>query len=329
MVGRGARRRAERGRLAIAAVGHGRRRTDHRAEPACCCWFTSLLLAYTLEGVGYIIAGTFLVAAIDQTASPSLGSSAWILVGVAAVPSAALWAGLSRIWSRPTLLAVALGAQAIGIALPALIGGTTAALASAVLFGATFLGVATVALATGAHLRTPRAVAILTTGYSVGQIAGPVLVTPMLHHSYQPALLVGAVIVAVAAVAALMLRHRFPHYLDPNPAATGCPATEEDDDGIPGRHDDHGAGWHHGRGGRRDPDPGGGTTRELAAQGHLVELWRPPLKAGEWRTWAPVPGRRRDRTGEACCRRCDCAVWRHDTVTMATLFVTVDSDGVA
>jgi MFS family permease len=193
-------------------------RTERGGWPAGRRWFTSLLLAYTLEGVGYIIAGTFLVAAIDQTASTTLGGSAWIIVGVAAVPSAALWAGLSRIWSRPTLLAVALGAQAVGIALPALIGGTTAALASAVLFGATFLGVATVALATGAHLRTPRAVAILTTGYSVGQIAGPILVTPMLHHSYQSALLAGAVIVALATVAALVLRRRFPHYLGPVPS---------------------------------------------------------------------------------------------------------------
>ena len=192
--------------------------TDRGAGQAGRRWFTSLLLAYTLEGVGYIIAGTFLVAAIDQTASTTLGSSAWVIVGVAAVPSAALWAGLSRIWSRPTLLAVALGAQAAGIALPALVGGTAAALASAVLFGATFLGVATVALAAGAHLRTPRAVAILTTGYSVGQIAGPALVTPMLHHSYQPALLTGAAIVAVASVAALVLRYRFPHHLGPVPS---------------------------------------------------------------------------------------------------------------
>jgi MFS family permease len=192
--------------------------TDRGAGPAGRRWFMSLLVAYTLEGVGYIIAGTFLVAAIDQTASTTLGSSAWIIVGVAAVPSAALWAGLSRIWCRPTLLAVALGTQAVGIALPALVGGTTAALASAVLFGATFLGVATVALATGAYLRTPRAVAILTTGYGVGQIAGPVLVTPVLQHSYQPALLAGAVIVAVAAVAALVLRYRFPHDLGPVPS---------------------------------------------------------------------------------------------------------------
>ena len=25
-------------------------------------------------------------------------------------------------------------------------------------------------------------------------------------------------------------------------------------------------------------------SRELAAQGHLLRLWRPPLKPGEWRT---------------------------------------------
>jgi MFS family permease len=137
---------------------------------------------------------------------------------VAAVPSAALWARLSSVWSRPTLLVVALAIQALGIALPALIGGTTAALVSAMLFGATFLGIATVALATGAHLRTPQAVAILTTGYSAGQIAGPVLVTPMLQHSYRPALLAGAAIVAAAAAAALVLRHRFPHHLGPVPS---------------------------------------------------------------------------------------------------------------
>jgi len=202
--------------LRPAAADHDA--TARAAAPGGRRWFTSLLLAYTLEGVGYIIAGTFLVAAIDQTASITLGSSAWVIVGLAAVPSAALWAGLSRIWSRPTLLAIALGVQAIGIALPALVGGTTAALASAVLFGGTFLGVATMALATGAHLRVPRAVAILTTGYSIGQIAGPVLVTPVLHHSYQPALLAGAAIVAAASVAALVTRYRFPHYLGPVPS---------------------------------------------------------------------------------------------------------------
>lgn len=75
--------------------------------------------------------------------------------------------------SRPALLFAALVVQAIGIALPALFGGVVPAIISAVLFGATFLGIGTIALAIGAHLQFPRAVALLTTGYSVGQILAP------------------------------------------------------------------------------------------------------------------------------------------------------------
>ena len=130
-----------------AAATHG----DVRASGLR--WFGALLASYSLEGIGYIIAGTFLVAAIDQTGPDWAGSGAWIVVGLAALPSSALWARLSDTWSRPTLLLTALIVQAIGIALPAFAGGVVAALASATLFGATFLGVAALALAIGAHLQ--------------------------------------------------------------------------------------------------------------------------------------------------------------------------------
>lgn len=176
-------------------------------------WFTVLLAAYTLEGVGYIVAGTFLVAAIEQGSPGWIGSGAWVLVGLAAIPSSALWAWLGRRWSRPDLLAAALLIQAVGIALPALLGGVAAALVSALLFGATFLGVSTIALAAGAHLRFPRSVALLTVGYSAGQILGPLAVTPLLHHGYHQALLLASGVVVVAAVAAGGLRIGFPHRL--------------------------------------------------------------------------------------------------------------------
>ncbi|MEU9479439.1 YbfB/YjiJ family MFS transporter [Streptomyces sp. NPDC048191] len=178
-------------------------------------WFGALLASYTLEGIGYIISGTFLVAAIEQTSPGWIGSGAWVLVGLAAVPSSALWAWLGRRWSRPGLLLAALGVQAVGIALPALVGGVAAALISAVLFGATFIGVSTLALATGAHLRFPRAVALLTAGYSVGQILGPLVATPLLHHGYHQALILASVVVLAAALAALVLRIGFPHHMPP------------------------------------------------------------------------------------------------------------------
>ncbi|MFE2216644.1 YbfB/YjiJ family MFS transporter [Streptomyces canus] len=183
------------------------------ATPRTHRWFGALFVSYTLEGVGYIVAGTFLVAAIGQQSPGWVGSGAWVLVGLAAVPSSALWARLGRRWSRPGLLLTALVIQAAGIALPALIGGTAAALGSAVLFGATFIGVSSLALATGTHLRFPRSVALLTAGYSVGQILGPLVVAPLLHHGYHRALLLAALVVLVAAVAAAVLRIGFPHHM--------------------------------------------------------------------------------------------------------------------
>jgi hypothetical protein len=59
-----------------------------------------------------------------------------------------------------------------------------------------FFGVSTLALAAGRGLAFPGAVAVLTAGYSVGQIVGPLMVTPLLHHGYRYALLASAVVVA-------------------------------------------------------------------------------------------------------------------------------------
>ncbi|WP_235854945.1 YbfB/YjiJ family MFS transporter [Nonomuraea aridisoli] len=113
----------------------------------------------------------------------------------------------------PGPLVAALVIQAAGIALPALVDGVAPALISAVLFGATFIGVSTLALAAGAHLRFPRSVALLTAGYSAGQILGPLVVAPMLHHGYRQALILAAVVVLTAATAAAVLRVGFPHHV--------------------------------------------------------------------------------------------------------------------
>ncbi|MGN5380587.1 YbfB/YjiJ family MFS transporter [Streptomyces lasalocidi] len=197
--------------LSQPAVRAGRPRT-HR-------WFLALFTSYTFEGIGYIIAGTFLVAALRQSAGGGLGSGAWIVVGLAALPSCALWTRLAHRWSRPALLLTALTVQAVGIALPALLGGAAPALVSAVLFGATFMGVSTMALSIGTHLQVPRAVALLTAGYSVGQILGPLLAAPLLSHGYHQALLLGSAMVVLSALAAAAVCVRFPHRLGPATAA--------------------------------------------------------------------------------------------------------------
>jgi fucose permease len=73
------------------------------------------------------------------------------------------------------------------------------------------VAISSLSLAIGAHLQFPRSVALLTAGYSVGQILGPVVVKPLLSSGYHDALLVAAAIVAAGAVAAAVLRIRFPH----------------------------------------------------------------------------------------------------------------------
>lgn len=193
-----------------------------------------LMASYTLEGVGYIIAGTFLVAAVAQQSPGGLGSAVWLLVGLAAAPSAALWARFTGRFSYATLLVAALLLQAAGIAWAGT-GNSTAALAGAVLFGGTFIGISTLALAAGRALQFPGAVALLTTGYSVGQIVGPVAVAPLLHNGFQQALLAGAAVVLLAAAAALLMwiSGRQPRRVI-DPQGGGVPG-ERVDDSVHGR----------------------------------------------------------------------------------------------
>jgi predicted MFS family arabinose efflux permease len=172
--------------------------------------FAILLTSYTLEGVGYVIAGTFMVAAIDENSPTWVGSTSWVLVGLAAVPASALWARLGAMWSWPGMLCLALLLQACGIALPAVAAGVAPALVAAVLFGGTVLGIVSMALTLGNYLRVPRAVALLTSGYGLGQVAGPLVATPLLRGGYHVALLVGSAIVLTAALAAAALAINFP-----------------------------------------------------------------------------------------------------------------------
>lgn len=216
------------------AHGEAAAQRRHGDAPRTRRWFAALLASYSLEGVGYIIAGTFLVAAISQNSPGWLGSGSWVVVGLAALPAPAMWACLAQRRSRSTLLLCALLIQAAGIALPSLAGGVAPALISAVLFGNTFIAIASTAVSIGTHLQFPRSVAILTAGYSAGQMLGPLAVKPLLGSGYQGALIVGSGVVGAAAVAAVALRFRFPHrvgvMVEPSRAAS-FPAESFQDQG--------------------------------------------------------------------------------------------------
>jgi muconolactone delta-isomerase len=55
-------------------------------------------------------------------------------------------------------------------------------------------------------------------------------------------------------------------------------------------------------------------SRELAAHGHLLRLWRPPVQPGEWRTLGLFAADDRDRLEEVLASM-PLRVWRSDEVT--------------
>lgn len=177
--------------------------------PAIRITLALLLSAYLLEGAGYIVTGTFLVAIVDRMHGlGDAGSSMWILVGLAAIPSAILWIRLASRLGYVFALVLAYVAQACGIVLPAVGSGLTIAIVAAVLFGATFIGISALTVTLGGLLASDRsstAIGLLTATFGVGQIVGPSLGAFLAGHSHSFSL---ALVVAAAMVltgGALML----------------------------------------------------------------------------------------------------------------------------
>ena len=163
--------------------------------------FGWLLGSYTLEGAAYIVGTTFLVAAL-QSVGPVWANSAWVILGLAIMPSMWLWAALTKRSGQPAkILVIALTIQTVGmiaLGLP----GAFLGVAGALILGGTFMGATAISLKLGLELAGSRGPAIATAGYGIGQVLGPIIVTPVLGDSYQTAMLVGAGLAFLAALAA-------------------------------------------------------------------------------------------------------------------------------
>ncbi|WP_371829013.1 YbfB/YjiJ family MFS transporter [Rhodococcoides kyotonense] len=163
-----------------------------------------LLVTYLLEGLGYIIVGTFLVAAVGGHGNSSVGPAVWIVVGLAAVPATVLWHAVARRITTRRALVAAFSLQTVSALLPALTSNSAVAVVSAVLFGGTFMGITMLTLSTAAQLPIGRTAATLTTVYGVGQVLGPLVVAPALGNSYAVAFVVATVVLALGTVGAIV-----------------------------------------------------------------------------------------------------------------------------
>jgi predicted MFS family arabinose efflux permease len=138
--------------------------------------FVALLLAYGLFGFGYVITATFIVDMVRGTATLAhLEPYVWVLFGLSAVPSVALWTELGRRWGILRLFAVACLVEAAGVAASALWLHPASILISALFVGGTFVGITALGLiATRSGDGDPRSrIALMTASFSFGQILGP------------------------------------------------------------------------------------------------------------------------------------------------------------
>jgi MFS family permease len=166
-----------------------------------------LCSAYFLEGAGYIVTGTFLPAIVDSLPGlGDLGTGTWILVGLAAAPSALLWAGAASRLGAATALGVAYAAQAAGILLPAVSSAWWAAAASGTLFGGTFVGISALTLTYARQFvdvrRAGLAIGLLTAAYGAGQVVGPLVAARLADDvdHFGPALVAASAAVALGVL---------------------------------------------------------------------------------------------------------------------------------
>jgi len=171
-----------------------------------------LNLVYFLQGAGYAVSGTFLVAiAKAMPQLHALAEGLWIVVGLAAAPSAVLWTALSRRTGLVGALIAAYAVLSLAIVLPVVSGAPWAALVAAIGFGGTFAGIAVMTVSLGGAIaphNPTRMIGLLTAAFGVGQIIGPVLAGELAARSGNfvlalelaaAAVFVGAVLLGVGA----------------------------------------------------------------------------------------------------------------------------------
>ena len=146
----------------------------HQADPR----LAVLVVAYGLFGFGYIITATFLVAIVRESAQArALEPLVWLVVGLTAAPSVALWTWVGGKIGIARGFALACGIEAVGVAASVLWLTPVGVILAAAFLGGTFMGITALGLIRARHLSSGdprRTLAVMTAAFGLGQILGPV-----------------------------------------------------------------------------------------------------------------------------------------------------------
>jgi MFS family permease len=140
-----------------------------------------LVIAYGLFGFGYILPATFLpVMAKQSLDDPSLFGWSWPLFGLAAALSTLLLAVLPKSVDLRRAWIVAQVVMAIGVVVPLFWSGIGSIVASALSVGGTFMVITAAAMQEARRVAPHHAaplIALMTSAFALGQIAGPLSVS--------------------------------------------------------------------------------------------------------------------------------------------------------
>jgi predicted MFS family arabinose efflux permease len=148
--------------------------------------FATLLAAYGLFGFGYVITATFIVAITRGSGEiASLEPYIWLLFGLSAAPSVALWTRLGARWGTLRAFAIASVLEAIGVAAGAVWVTPLGIVVSSLLVGGTFMGLTALGLVAARQSGSgdPRGrLALMTASFGAGQILGPLFAGYVYDH---------------------------------------------------------------------------------------------------------------------------------------------------
>jgi len=166
-------------------------------------WFWTMLASYFAAGWGFVISATFTVAIVER--EPLLagqGHLAWAMVGFAAMPAVFVWDRVARLVGDKQALLIAFGLQTLSVLMPAASGSMLAAMAGAIGYGATFIGIVSLTLSMVGRLspnNPGKTMARFTLGYGSAQMIAPVVAGYMAQSSgsFHGALWVTAAVMAL------------------------------------------------------------------------------------------------------------------------------------
>lgn len=178
-----------------------------RAQPAAPgLW--RLILGYGCLGFGYVITATFLVAILrEQDATRWAEAGVWSVVGLAAIPSVAVWAAIARRFGPVLAWRAAMLTEATGVGLSAVTTGPVALAIAAAALGGTFIALTAIGLREAARRTggadSRRIMGLMTAAFGTGQMLGPGIAGALREASGSytaPSLIAAAVLVAGALI---------------------------------------------------------------------------------------------------------------------------------